>query len=65
MKKNSAIDLEATLGRLTLLKDQIYKTQGYSKEVEKLILLRELVKEQIQPESEAHENSNRTTCAIR
>ena len=65
MKEKSSENLESTLGRLSLLTDQIYKTQGYSKEVEKLILLREIVKEQIQPESEDNEDISNSISSIR
>ena len=65
MKTKSSAELSATLERLTKLTEQVYETQGYSREVEKLTLLRELVKEQIHPGNEKNENISHSISSIR
>jgi hypothetical protein len=44
--------------------DRIYSTQGYSHEVERLRLLKELIGEQIQPRSK-NEDTDHSTCSLR
>jgi hypothetical protein len=65
MKEKASENLATALSRLSLLTEQIYKTQGYSREAEKINLLRELVREQIQPETENNENISNSISAIR